>query len=677
MQPANKNYSCGINRNTTFNSELRPETTFVDPKTISRDALGIKRNNVDVYEDITADDDDRVFARNLIEKQMMNASKCSTRRPKLYDELSYKLFKLNPAMLNETLKDTTLNQSNVHETLSCAVNTIIYDNPYMANRFHEWFSKFKVIGAPSVQGVAVKSIFPRNQGTDLFVVKTPIDTSERGLYHEAVVGFYGLNPLKQKIPNFMYIYGITDCSPPVIDTNNNNLIESFCNRSDGKNKTPYLISENIVNSKTFKEFITTTAAKPHVVANLLLQVMNALHLANLFCDYTHYDLHDGNVMIYELKDRIAIPFYLDGSRNSVICVQYVAVIIDYGLSHLNVAGIGLGETGLEFAKIEAQKSFPLHDIYKLIMFLAESIQVPRGKLINYTVFEALIAQMFAKDVTRKIQQKLANDGFFVLPSAFRGETMIDAYNRALPVFSKISNIGIYPSAADAVKNGYKIYSNTSDESYCEILDSMLGGQHEYTLSQVYQSVHYVSENFLLSQKQKSAKYVELLKNVDIVAMVDVDMNTVENWLNDTRKALDDLDTVFGKKYSIYGITKNELKTPAIYEGYEKYLRRVVSINGWVRRLANTMNNIAQILSLGIKEHIIKKNNATQFDHINDRYNKSLLKLQEISKIIKEKTDTIKSDDTNIQLYHATTLLHSNHKDYAQKWIMFHGIVVGM
>lgn len=722
MQSRKKN-SCGLDPKSTFNdartiASNAPPTSLIDPKIISLSDLNINTNDIATYQNERISTfPDRENARARIERQLMNSGKCSTMHPGLYNEISYNLFRLSPKMIEKTLHDTEYNQLDVHKTLSCAVDTIIYDNSYMADRFHTWFSDFKVIGAPSAQGVAVKSKFPGKRGNELFILKTPINPSERGLYHEAVVGFYGLNPLKQLIPNFMYIYGITDCSAPVIDTKEMNRVESFCARSDGTKKTPYLISENISDSWTFGNFVQTTLATKEIVGNLIMQIMNALYVANRFCDYTHYDLHAANVMIYKLENKVAIPLYVDNTLNppKMLIIEYVAVIIDYGFSHVNVGGVGLGEFGLERLHIDPQKSFPLYDIYKLVMFLAQTLQenpIRNERVSNvWTLFDTMIKTIFNKNMDQLVNERISlgdKGGFYHLDENFRRETMFDAYSKIKKLFTNDSRI--YIDANSATMAGYNKYSD-KDETYCDIIDAMSDTDHNTTLSQLNQALDNIAMS-TLRPTIKNQKADDILGDVDVIHRGELELYNIEYYIKERIESFDLIDKTVSATYSIANSNTTLLKiqTPNFYNLYEQYIRTVVRADAILRLQIGIMANIKNIIQISLnmehkrnvdKIHEPKQTPKTetwseQFVRLYTQYfggvakpdyvtkkekltllNKRYLELQEkmgsLGARVASKKSNILLDDDYIQ--HKFGYNFNQHADatYTQKWMMIHDI----
>ena len=142
--------------------------------------------------------------------------------------------------------------------------------------------------------------------------------------------------------------------------------------------------------------------------NLYLQVLFSLRLAHTQLDYTHYDLHTGNVLVRQLTDyegSFYIPYTTERGTEYLL-VERIASIIDYGFSHIRinspnrpgnwdpiagsseqrqtavamscdstepfckVDGLHFGKWGLQKYGILPDKSRLLYDAYKLLLFSA-------------------------------------------------------------------------------------------------------------------------------------------------------------------------------------------------------------------------------------------------------------------------------------------------------------------
>lgn len=212
----------------------------------------------------------------------------------------------------------------------------------------------------------------------LFAVKVPLKENEKisNLSHEAIVGIYGLNPLKAIVPNFMHVYSSFTCSPPLLSGKITEInpkkdtrpVFSLC-PADTPGAVTHLVIENIQESVTMGRWIKNTQITPSHFLQVYLQVINALRVAYNFCDYTHYDLHQDNVMIQEKMHDYVVPFFDSKGEHRYIRTRLIPRIIDYGSSHVEIDGVDFGTVlfdGQEEYGVYTTNSFPMHDAYRFL-----------------------------------------------------------------------------------------------------------------------------------------------------------------------------------------------------------------------------------------------------------------------------------------------------------------------
>lgn len=178
------------------------------------------------------------------------------------------------------------------------------------------------------------------KATNLHKVEGDINTSFDENIHEAFIGLYAINNLRKIIPNFVYTFGMFN-DKCVFQP------DYSCN---------YLITEYIP-GKPLSKFIKNSNVTQFV--EILLQVCLSLKLAGELYDFTHYDLHSGNLIIQELDHKIDISY-----DSESINTQLVAVFIDFGSTHVKLDDINYGRD-LQDYNIH-NKFFWEHDIVKLL-----------------------------------------------------------------------------------------------------------------------------------------------------------------------------------------------------------------------------------------------------------------------------------------------------------------------
>lgn len=299
-------------------------------------------------------------------------------------------------------------------------------------RIRYWIYLQQRIGEESLNGVAMLGNFGSNS-KGLFVVKAPFDPENPEPYHEWWVGV-NLNQLRRMgIPNFVYTYGgISICSPPLIASRdsqskevNKNRILTWCNNS--KYAAPYLISENIQGGVAFAEYVQK--GNFGVFLNGYLQILFALQIAHEKYGFTHFDLHEKNVLCREIPVHTSVQSSTSISTNQSIGVEmfsipypykgetiylstdFIAMLIDFGYSHIQVGGEHYGKFGLEKYGVRADRGFPLSDAFRfLASAFAIIVKTQRKELINNIL---LIIRYFTKEDPWNFLIKMGENGYYL------------------------------------------------------------------------------------------------------------------------------------------------------------------------------------------------------------------------------------------------------------------------
>jgi hypothetical protein len=242
-------------------------------------------------------------------------------------------------------------------------------------RINSYFDNIMSIGIKSANGIVFK-LNIREVGDDsTFVIKTNVNDFTDPLEYEYDIQS-SLNELRTKIPNFSLAFGLFKCEPttgvlqirtlkqqlgkrlaPVYKNNIENQLKrrfssvnSVCKVSENKrNNFIFTITEFVDNPLTLSEFALEKATNADDVIDILLQTTCALQIAQEEKDFTHYDLHSGNVLIKPMSDidskldKNAVPIFgykfndVDIGSNTpyFFCrAKYLAIIIDFGRSYV-------------------------------------------------------------------------------------------------------------------------------------------------------------------------------------------------------------------------------------------------------------------------------------------------------------------------------------------------------
>lgn len=272
------------------------------------------------------------------------------------------------------------NDANILKSLMCVNNSILLvpqfpDSLGKNMRIRNYIDHLRKLSEGSY-GYALTTGIKTADGylDNLMIVKSPKDPQNDDLLHEYFIGTFGTNSLRSSIPNFAYILGIFRCSPPYIAEDE---ALTYCQNDDPNNQVYYVLYENVTDSVTLQKFIEDGCTWEDYLS-ILIQVTLALDLAYVNIDFTHYDLHDGNILVKRLPQPIYVPYPIDdiGTRG-YLYTQYIATIIDYGFSHIKYNDKHFGAADLSVG-IYPDRSYPLADIFKLLWSTVESASKMQG-----------------------------------------------------------------------------------------------------------------------------------------------------------------------------------------------------------------------------------------------------------------------------------------------------------
>ena len=260
----------------------------------------------------------------------------------------------------------------VMKAAMCIADSIFYTQPIQGGavssnqRIREWLRDLKQIGSESVEGFALKANL--ENADSVFIVKAPRDPQNAELRHELFVGIQ-LNKLRTSVPNFAYVFGGFKCSPPVIDTTKD--VVAWCNNTDVS--VHYVMYENIAPAVSFRDYVKTCTFPQWL--DKYLQVLYALDAAVKMIDFTHYDLHDENVLVRDIGEKsFSIPYSTERGGTEYLLTDGISTVIDYGFSHVKYDGKDFGVWDKMAWGVLPRRSFPLHDAYKLLLMSMRSMK---------------------------------------------------------------------------------------------------------------------------------------------------------------------------------------------------------------------------------------------------------------------------------------------------------------
>lgn len=248
-----------------------------------------------------------------------------------------------------------------------------------------------------------------------FIVKVPQNDSHEML-NEFIVGTYALNHLRTKIPNFMYIYAGLFASKSVKKMKKINIPTE-----ETGNKMLYTAVEEI-HGIQLADFSGTIEQNDAIMAQIYL----TLAFGQEFYDFSHNDLHAGNILVEDLKKEFTI-LYPFSNGTYFVRSRYLARIIDYGKAHVrvpvsftskkvkddaeklgyNIYKDGYFNTGiLDRDGTTEMKNYSLNDIVKITDSMAE---YTKNKKEIYDWITVLFKNQ--KDVTYDNLNKMFNQRF--------------------------------------------------------------------------------------------------------------------------------------------------------------------------------------------------------------------------------------------------------------------------
>ena len=181
----------------------------------------------------------------------------------------------------------------------------------------------------------------RNDNTYSFVIKTSNDIRKtREHVHEAYIGTHVTNELSQHIPNFAYVFGLTDKESVVIE------------HIDGVTLHSY-INSNAFNFDDFKIILT--------------QVSLAVKMAYHRYMFVHNDLTPWNIILYKhSKGPMSVKYEVGPNKYINVTSSMIPVLIDFGKSTAVVQSVRHGI-------VNSRDTSTIQDILTLILTSCKTI----------------------------------------------------------------------------------------------------------------------------------------------------------------------------------------------------------------------------------------------------------------------------------------------------------------
>jgi len=273
----------------------------------------------------------------------------------------------------------------VMKAAACAIDAIFYGIPdsqgtiSLNEAIRNYLTDLKTLSS-GIQGVTAKAQI--KDVNDMCVVKFPKHGADDDLRHELFVTTVngGINSLREGedgVPNFAYVFGGLRGPMPAVDPDTKQIVSWFSDMEP--TSVPYILMENISPAVNGVEYIKTATVKQAL--SMYFQAIFALNYAHRKIDFTHYDAHNENLLMRDISksgmgSNFVIPYTTANGNVFYVWADRVATFIDFGMAGIRHGGTYFGIPQVKWIR-NAQyndHSWPLHDAYKLLMFLIMDAQ---------------------------------------------------------------------------------------------------------------------------------------------------------------------------------------------------------------------------------------------------------------------------------------------------------------
>ena len=283
-------------------------------------------------------------------KYKMNKPKCNvTRRIKKSEQKAYATKKIGE-MIKRSGKFLQTICSDSGDCISFGKHTGEITNFFKGfDDFKYALSPIKQIGKISVNGF-VKEIAYEKQGYKAHAILKSAKTSKSdNLVYEYLVGIKYINRIMKQFPCFLETYGLyfysgesdwklMSNSGPVHAANLKRLqLQSEINYSKACKESKYaaILIQHIHDAKPLVDYTGAFRYNKFMKSDMLYVLFIIYHaLSSISKTFSHYDLHNSNVLIYEPEKGKYIQYHYhheDGTE-TVFYSPYLPKIIDYGRS---------------------------------------------------------------------------------------------------------------------------------------------------------------------------------------------------------------------------------------------------------------------------------------------------------------------------------------------------------
>ena len=214
----------------------------------------------------------------------------------------------------------------------------------------------KRIGEVSANGFVTQIEYKRNNYKSHAILKSSLNPYADNLYYEFLVGKIFINKQARIYPCFLETYGCymytskrnwhniktikRGSSTENLDLSkmlylNNNIDEHNLKNSCEFSQYFTILIENIKNAQSLRSNLSKISFLTQDIMGVLYQIY--MPLSQLSTSFTHYDLHDENVLVYKpfgenSNKYITFHYHLSNKKIITFKSKYLVKIIDYGRS---------------------------------------------------------------------------------------------------------------------------------------------------------------------------------------------------------------------------------------------------------------------------------------------------------------------------------------------------------
>jgi hypothetical protein len=472
-------------------------------------------------------------------------------------------------------------------------------------RIMEWIRNIRYLIStfpnPAELATSITKLRQDYYGADTFTIKAPrLEPDDEGnisperldcLVHETFVGLFGLNPLRRKgIPNFSFVYGSFESSPPII-ANECKKIFAWGTKSPIKEQIMYSILENTNHIETLTESCKNDSYD--IILSYFLQVVLALKAANDYCRFTHYNLHTKNVLMRRMGTGpgsslpFDIEYNIDNKQKIFIRSPkgIIATIQEYSTSYIYVNvdknPQGFGYNNYDELPFEDKgiynKSFVIGDVYKLLLTIL-AITYMENKTA-YTHLKPLFSFFSSENLETVFTEQ--KDSFFHVPIYEKSEALKieDFINFALTKYESSGIIHRKESLIPILRTSGTCFER--DSFFLEVSKKTDAYCIPRTTIQLYDYIKYFAS---LYSETKNQKYIQQINKT-----AEFFEKEFAESINDTEKSrLDSISETLNSRFVLHEITYSNiiLKKPAFKTLYKDYISKcILYINTWERMKA--------------------------------------------------------------------------------------------